>query len=533
MAQPTPYNRRFNFQNFQMVNPTAPLPADQVDAEFNAAKLTLDQTLANLAKIQRDDGVLKNGVVTKDSLAPSLSIGFTFRGSWAAGINYLAGDGVSVGSLFYKAKLSHLSALDSQPNPLGDNATWELIANITPLSIGANSVGTVALQDLSVTAEKHADGSVVAQKLADGAAITSKIGDKAVTAAKQGDASVIARALAGSVLGPRSGMINGTLVQSRTASAETFAVKTLAGTDPSAADPVLFVFQAGTGSYTVRSVTTALSVTASSGSTLGTTNSTPFRIWCVAADDAGTVRLGIVKTTAVSATATNVMALAEWAAYSSTAEAGAGSADSAQVIYSDTAFTAKYLCLIGFGDWDSGLTTAGTWSSAPTRTITYGPGVARPGEPTGNRRHVLKTDTFSAASSGAFVDVTGLSASITPVSAANLVRCVPRVSMASMSSGYGGGAALVRGSTNIGGGTAVSNRPSVFAGLVRTTDQNSFNTLTAEILDAPGAATSTAYKVQVVAESGATIRVNNAPADSDLLGLGRPSSSLMLEEIMA
>lgn len=39
--------------------------------EFDAAALTTDQIRANLALIQRDDGALKNGIVTADSLAPS------------------------------------------------------------------------------------------------------------------------------------------------------------------------------------------------------------------------------------------------------------------------------------------------------------------------------------------------------------------------------------------------------------------------------------------------------------------------------
>ncbi|HEY5793414.1 MAG TPA: hypothetical protein VIU82_00240, partial [Bosea sp. (in: a-proteobacteria)] len=92
MAQPTPYNRQFSFQDFQAAQPTTPLPGDEVDGELNAVKVTLDQTLINLAKIQRDDGALKNGIVTQDALSSSLSIGFTFRGSWLTATNYLISD---------------------------------------------------------------------------------------------------------------------------------------------------------------------------------------------------------------------------------------------------------------------------------------------------------------------------------------------------------------------------------------------------------------------------------------------------------
>lgn len=131
MTQPTPYNRQFNFANYQTLNPTLPLPGTQVDAELNAVKLTSDETLANLAKIQRDDGALKNGIVTKDSLAPSLSIGFTMRGEWAAPVNYLVNDGVTYDNRFYRAKVSHLSVVGETPDEETD--LWEEVADFTEL----------------------------------------------------------------------------------------------------------------------------------------------------------------------------------------------------------------------------------------------------------------------------------------------------------------------------------------------------------------------------------------------------------------
>ena len=109
------------------------------------------------------------------------------------------------------------------------------------------------------------------------------------------DHSVTAVKLATSSLG--YGLVNGTLVASVGSSALTIAVKTLAGTDPSASDPVYFVFRnatAATGNFVVRTVTAALSTTVANGSTLGSTNGIPFRIWITALDDGGTVRLGVM-----------------------------------------------------------------------------------------------------------------------------------------------------------------------------------------------------------------------------------------------
>lgn len=180
MAQPTPYDRQFSFQAFQAQEPTTPLPGDEVDGEFNAVKLTIDQTLVNLAKVQRDDGALKNGIVTQDSLSPSLSIGFTFRGVWAEGVNYLQSDGVSIGPIFYRAKVTHFSTAGNSPGI--DPTTWETIANITPIGVGVDSVYTAALQDGAVTGPKLGSGSVSSAKIGTAAVTTGKLADGVLSA---------------------------------------------------------------------------------------------------------------------------------------------------------------------------------------------------------------------------------------------------------------------------------------------------------------------------------------------------------------
>jgi hypothetical protein len=68
VAQPTPYERAYDFEGFQAANPNDPLPANKIHDETDALELTLGQIIANLALLQRDDGKLKNGIVTPDSL---------------------------------------------------------------------------------------------------------------------------------------------------------------------------------------------------------------------------------------------------------------------------------------------------------------------------------------------------------------------------------------------------------------------------------------------------------------------------------
>lgn len=71
MPQPTPYARQFDFSDFAAGNPGKQPPGVQLDAEFDALKQTIDAIRDNLELVQRDDGGLKNGIVTNDSIHAS------------------------------------------------------------------------------------------------------------------------------------------------------------------------------------------------------------------------------------------------------------------------------------------------------------------------------------------------------------------------------------------------------------------------------------------------------------------------------
>jgi hypothetical protein len=132
MAQPPTYTPAYNFSDYQTTNPSAPLPASQLDAELNSAKETLDALNTNIAKIQRDDGKLLNQSVHKDSLGvDTLALigasgsGFNPQGAWTGGTDYAVGDLVTRNNATYLATEAHTAstAFDS------DSANWVLIAN--------------------------------------------------------------------------------------------------------------------------------------------------------------------------------------------------------------------------------------------------------------------------------------------------------------------------------------------------------------------------------------------------------------------
>lgn len=74
MSQPTAYEPAHEFLTDEGANPQ--FPGSELDIEFAALDITLSQILTNLALIQRDDGALKNGIVTTDSLDTVLAAAF-------------------------------------------------------------------------------------------------------------------------------------------------------------------------------------------------------------------------------------------------------------------------------------------------------------------------------------------------------------------------------------------------------------------------------------------------------------------------
>ena len=117
------------------------------------------------------------------------------------------------------------------------------------------------------------------------------------------------------------------------------------------------------GAINTRSVAAAISLTISSGSTLGTINGVASRIAILAIDNNGTVELAAVN----MAGGVN---LDETTLINTTAEGGAGAADSATVIYSQTARTGVPFRVVGYVE--STQATAGTWVTAPTLIQGYG-----------------------------------------------------------------------------------------------------------------------------------------------------------------
>lgn len=110
MPQPTTYTRSYDFTDYQEDFPAQPLPAAPLDANLDAASLSINQIITRLSLIQRDDGSLANALVTPDSLATAtlnLIGGFNPRGIWATGVVYSTKDAVTNSGSSYVAQTNH------------------------------------------------------------------------------------------------------------------------------------------------------------------------------------------------------------------------------------------------------------------------------------------------------------------------------------------------------------------------------------------------------------------------------------------
>ena len=149
---------------------------------------------------------------------------------------------------------------------------------------------------------------------------------------------------------------------------------------------------ATSGATTTRNFTTAISMTVSSGSTLGTTNAILSKLAVLAIDNAGTVELAVVNA--------NVYGLLdERLLISTTAEGGVGAADSGTVIYSTTARTNVPFRIVGYVE--STQATAGAWATSPSNVAGMGGDIQ-------SNINTLTSGTAVASTSGTSIDFTSI-----------------------------------------------------------------------------------------------------------------------------
>jgi hypothetical protein len=345
-----------------------------------------------------------------------------------------------------------------------------------------------------------------------------------------GNAQVFIVALAtdgGDLLGGTSNPLRGTdsavnlqLNASNNGTKLTIAVKGNNGNDPSPTNPVLLPFRNTTltsGAPKWAAVTAALSIdTNAAGATFGTANGVPFRLWIVAFYNSGAPVLAFWQSITGGPAPTAIAALVPDVVQTSVAVSA--TATSAGTFYTPNGLGVvnDTFCILGYVDYASGLATAGTYASNPTKIQLFGPGISKPGDV---MQRVYNTGNTTTSSTSSSFSNAGDSASITPTSAANLVKVDIRCNGI-----YSNDAAILAIAAAFRGGVAGTQ---VGNSAVSYSAANAVQAGCAIIgLDAPGLTSSVTYQGAIKASAGGHMVQWSSIS-------GTPATSILLEEIAA
>jgi hypothetical protein len=145
----------------------------------------------------------------------------------------------------------------------------------------------------------------------------------------------------------------------------------------------------------------------------------------------------------------------------------------------------------------------------------------------------LKSDTFTSSSTS-FIDITGLSVTITPTLNTSKVLVLIALNMSGKSGIGVGMARLLRGSTVVYAGDAASNRTLGFYSNIPGSAEgdDSSQVGSGVFLDSPATTSATTYKIQGLTNAG-TFFVNRTANDNDSTYILRGVSSITVMEIGA
>lgn len=305
--------------------------------------------------------------------------------------------------------------------------------------------------------------------------------------------------------------INLGLTASAAASALTINLVGANGSTPSSTNPVLIPFRSttlATGVPVWSSVTSALSVVVPASATLGTSSSNaPFRIWVFVCYNGGTPELGVAVCSTVSGT---IYPASGWETSRVTTITISSGATSSGILYTTNGVLTDSVRIIGYAEYGSGLSTAGTWASGPTTLQLMGPGVKKPGDIVQQVSPAF--GTLTPVSFNSSPTPTNVTASITPTSTPNLVRYQSNFTILNGTALSFNAAQMYRGSTAIG---AISRYEVANAG-------GATETLFVQGVDAPGVTSTVVYTIEGTAVSG----TGQIPA------INTDSASMELQEIM-
>jgi hypothetical protein len=146
MPYPTKYTRQYDFQSYQVSNPTRPLPGNQVNIDLNAVVTSVDEVVEFLKTSIRADGRLANGSVGVNQLDATFDLGFSLPTTWEAGVAYTTDSTVLHDNKFYIANVAHTSTDGF------DESKWDLIVDFGEQATAAATSATAAAASATAAA---------------------------------------------------------------------------------------------------------------------------------------------------------------------------------------------------------------------------------------------------------------------------------------------------------------------------------------------------------------------------------------------
>mgnify|MGYP003644736268 CR=1 FL=1 len=149
----------------------------------------------------------------------------------------------------------------------------------------------------------------------------------------------------------------------------------------------------------------------------------------------------------------------------------------------------------------------------------------------------IKQDTFSM-SGASFVEITGLTVSITPTTTSNKVLVQVSLGRVGPNSGVGSTVAfqLFRGATVVGAGTPTGSQLATsFVTSASSNTNYSFGGFAFQFLDSPSSTSSITYSIKMLAESSTTAYINRSFAGGTTAATydAASSSTITVMEIAA
>jgi microcystin-dependent protein len=141
MSYPLPPEIATSYSGAEQALGDGSLPGQELDVDFAAVRASITSAIEFLKGITRSDGKLANGIVTQESLAAELIIGFDTPTIWATGTDYTTSSLVFEGVKLYIALVGHTSGTFATDLASG---RWGLLADLTPPGgalIAANNLG--------------------------------------------------------------------------------------------------------------------------------------------------------------------------------------------------------------------------------------------------------------------------------------------------------------------------------------------------------------------------------------------------------